>query len=61
MRAETVRPTGQLHLQHAQIDPQLQLLPSIQTEDFANLDFAVLVRPIPQYRVQIQAHLASSM
>src|SRR5207253_8812178 len=56
MRAHAIGPAGQLHLQNAEIDPELQFLPAIQSEDFAHFDRAVLVRPILQNRVQIQTH-----
>jgi len=56
VRAHAVRPAGQLHLQHSQIDPELQFLPAVQSKDLAHFDGAVLVRPILQNGVQIQAH-----
>src|SRR5947199_1607932 len=56
VRAHAVRPAGQFHLQHAQIDPELQFLPAVQSKDLAHFDGAVLVRPILQNGVQIQAH-----
>ncbi len=56
VRVQAVGPAGQFHLQHSQIDPELQFLPAIQSKDLAHFDGAVLVRPILQNGVQIQAH-----
>ena len=57
----SVWPAGHFHLQHAEIDPQLQFLPTIEPDDLAHLYRAVLVRPILQDRVQIQTHRKSSI
>jgi hypothetical protein len=56
VRASAVGPTGELHLEDAEIDPELQFLPAVQSKDLAHLDGAVLVRPILQNGVQVQAH-----
>ena len=52
-RFTAVRPypigaTGQFHLQNAEIDPQLQFLAAIETDDLAHFDRARFVRPIFQ-------------
>ena len=57
VRTQPVRATGHLHLQNAKVDPQLQLLATIQAEYLAHLDGARFVRPILQDRVQVQTHL----
>src|SRR5207237_1958072 len=41
VRAQAVRPAGQFHLQHAEIDPELQFLPAVQSKDLAHLYGAV--------------------
>src|SRR6267143_815634 len=56
VRASAVGPAGQFHLEHAEIKPELQFLAAIQSKDLAHFDGAVLVRPILQNGVQIQAH-----
>jgi hypothetical protein len=61
VRPLSIGPAGHFHLQHAEIDPQLQFLPAIEPDDLAHLDRAVLVRPVLQDRVQIQTHRKSSI
>src|ERR1700736_753667 len=56
VRPRPVRATGQFHLQNAEIDPQLQFLTAVHSEDLAHFDGAILVRPILQNAIQIQAH-----
>ena len=56
VRASAVGPTGELHLEDAEIDPELQFLSAVQSQDFAHLDGAVLMWPILQNGVQVQAH-----
>src|SRR6266851_5138660 len=56
MRALTIGTPGYFHLQHAEVDPQLQLLAAIEAGDLAHLNVAVLVRPIIQDAIQIQTH-----
>ena len=56
VRTIAVRPAGQFHLQHTEVDPELQFLPTVQSEDFPHFDGAVLMRPILQNGIQIQAH-----
>ena len=46
VRAHAIGPAGQLHLQNAEIDPELQFLAAVQSKDLAHFDRAVLVRPI---------------
>ena len=57
VRALSIGPAGHFHLEHAQIDAQLQLLAAIEPGDLAHFNVAVLVRPISQDRIQIQTHL----
>ena len=45
-----------LHLEEAEIDPELQFLAAIEARDFAHFDRAGFVRPIVEERVQIEAH-----
>jgi len=56
MRALTIGTPGRFHLQHTEVDPQLQLLATIESRDLAHLNVAVLVRPIIQDAIQIQTH-----
>jgi len=56
VRPHSVGPAGQFHLENPEIDPELQFLAAIQSEDFADFDGAVLMGPILQNTVQIQTH-----
>ena len=56
VRTLTIGTPAHLHLQHAEIDAQLQLLAAIEAGDLAHFYVAVLVRPIFQDSIQIQAH-----
>jgi len=56
MRAQAIGPAGQLHLQNAEIDPQLQFLAAIEADDFAHFDCPILVGPVFQNGVEIQTH-----
>jgi hypothetical protein len=48
VRALTIGTACYFHLQHAKVDPELQLLAAIEADDLAHLDVAVLMRPIFQ-------------
>ncbi len=56
VRAPAIWPSGQFHLQYAEIDSQLQFLAAIQTSDLAHFNAATLVWPILQQRIEIQTH-----
>src|SRR5438270_13879429 len=56
MRPQTVGTSGQFHLQHAKIDPEMKFLAAIEPKNFAHFDRAILVWPILQNAIQIQAH-----
>ena len=56
LRPRAIRSPDHLHLQHAEIDPQLQLLPTIEPNNLAHFDCTRFVRPIPEESVQIQIH-----
>src|SRR6266702_172729 len=51
VRPNAVGPAGQFHLEHSEIDPELQFLPAVQSKDLAHFDGAVLMRPILQNSV----------
>src|SRR5207248_471007 len=53
-----IRPAAQFHLQHAEIDSQLQFFAAIEAGDLAHFDAAALVRPISQDAIEIQTHVA---
>ena len=48
VRTLAIGPAFHLHLQQAEVDPELQFFAAIQSEDFADLDRAGFVRPIFQ-------------
>jgi hypothetical protein len=52
----TIGAPAHFHLQHAEVDPQLQLLATIEAGYLPHFNVAVLVRPIFQNGIQIQAH-----
>ena len=54
--AQAVGPARHLHLQHAEIDAQLQFVATIEAGHFSHFDHARLVRPVFQNGVEIQAH-----
>ena len=54
VRTLAIRPAGHFHLQHAEIDSQLQFLAPIEAGDLAHFDAAVLMRPIFQDGIEIQ-------
>jgi len=56
MRPLTIGPTAQLHLQHPEIDPELQFMPAIQPKYFAYFDGTVFMGPVFQNGVQVEAH-----
>ena len=58
VRARPVRAAGQLHLEHTEIDAELQFFAAIEAENLAHLDVAALVRPVFQERVEVEAHVA---
>ena len=60
VRPLAIGPAGHFHLQHAEIDAQLQFLAAIEPDNLAHLDRARFVRPILQDRVQIQTHCEKS-
>jgi hypothetical protein len=51
-----IRPARHFHLQHAEIDPQLQLIATVEPRYFPDLNHARLVGPLFQDRIEIQAH-----
>jgi hypothetical protein len=56
VRTPAIWPPGQFHLQHAEIDSQLQFLAAIQTSDLAHFNAAALVWPISQKGIEVQTH-----
>ena len=48
VRTPAIRSPVQFHLQHAEIDSQLQFFAAIEAGDLAHFDAATLVRPISQ-------------
>jgi hypothetical protein len=51
VRALTVGPAFHLHLEEAEVDPELQFFPAVEARNFPNLDRAGLVGPIFQKAV----------
>src|SRR5262249_12441394 len=56
VRTPAIGSPGDLHLQQAEIDAQLQFFATVEPGDFAHLNGAALVGPIFQNGVEIQAH-----
>jgi hypothetical protein len=56
MGAPAIGSSGDFHLQHAEINAQLQFFTTIEPGDFAHFDGAALIGPIFQNGVEIQAH-----
>jgi hypothetical protein len=56
VRALAIGTAGDLHLEHAEVDPELEFFPPVQADDFAHLDGAGLVRPILEQRIEIKTH-----
>ena len=56
MRTPAIGSSGDFHLQHAEIDAQLQFFATVEPGDFAHFNGAALVGPILQNGVEIQAH-----
>ena len=46
VRPLAIGPAVHLHLEQAEVDPELQFLAAIESEDFAHLDRARFMRPI---------------
>src|SRR5262249_36344379 len=46
----------ELHLEQAQVNPELQFFPAIQTLHFTDLDRAGFVRPTLEKTVQVETH-----
>ena len=56
VRAQAVGAARHLHLQHAEVDAQLQLVAAIEAAHFPDLNHARFVRPVFQNSVEIQTH-----
>ncbi len=56
VRPEAVRPPGELHLQHAEIDTHLELLAAVLAGHDPDLDRVGFEIPAAEYRGQIFAH-----
>jgi hypothetical protein len=54
----SVRPAGHLHLENAEVDPELEFFVAVQTDDFTHFDCAAFMRPIFQERIEIKTHYA---
>ena len=51
-----IRPAVDLHLQHAQIQPQLNLPPSIVALDHADGDFVRAIGPVAKDGIDVEGH-----
>ena len=56
VRAQAVGTARHLHLQHPEIDAQLQFVAAIEAGHFPDFDHARFVRPVFQNGVEIQTH-----
>src|SRR5262249_10819554 len=56
VRTPSIGSAGDFHLQHAEIDAELQFFATVEASDFAHFNRAALVGPILQNGVEIQAH-----
>src|SRR6266581_5059675 len=56
VRTPAIWPPRHLHLQHAEIDSELQFLAAVEPGDLAHFDTAALMWPIFQDGVEIQTH-----
>src|SRR5207248_11755981 len=54
--AHSVRTAVELHLEDPEVDPELQFVPAIEAENFANFDGAIFMRPILENGVEVEAH-----
>jgi hypothetical protein len=59
--ALAIRAAGDLHLEHAEIDPELEFFPAIEADDLPDFDGAWLMRPIPEERIEIETHVVNNV
>src|SRR5688572_22071325 len=61
VRTLPIRPAGYLHLENAEVDPELQFLPPVQPDNLAHFDRASFVRPILEQRIEIKTHYVNNV
>src|SRR5205814_5298097 len=54
--AHSVGTAVEFHLEDAEVDPELQFVPAVEAENFANFDGALFMRPILENGVEVEAH-----
>src|SRR5688572_30915254 len=56
VRALPIGPARYLHLENAEVDPELQFLPPVQPDNLAHFDRPSFMRPILEQRIEIKTH-----